>query len=200
MSNSTMPKDNDELFDELDDLLDRMLALPVFPEDQENAPPSVPKTVEETPPEPVATAPLPTEFASYEAPETEKQEALPAPVVDKPAPPLEPVVETPVPPPLAPPRQQPTPPPIPKPEQKPIQDTNTETESKPEFIFPKPRYPIWQRPMVWINRTYDWFTSWFGSFGRRIQQGDIKNWMGVVGLGLLSLAIWLFLNEWLRWT
>lgn len=229
------------LFEELDDLLERMLSLPVFPDENGNATsptPEVPLTpVSSSPPLP-ATAPLPPATATYEVPATTDPSAPPKEELPPPTPRVQPLSAAEVPPtspeePPAPPEpedaplssqpssEQITPRPsseaykghgsieAPSPSsRKPLlpktaskeEHTETTEPEKPEFIFPSPRYPLWQLPMVWTTRWFDRLTERMGKTGEWLRHPTGRTCLGLIGITLLAVAGGIFFADWLGWT
>lgn len=168
--------------DELDDLLQRMLSLPLNPPESfapaapapTFAPPMptpvpqpVPVAREVAMPAPRAyTPPTPEPPAPVEAPLAWKPAPLPAPR-PAPAPMPAPIIERPVPA-AAPARPLP-----PAPETLP-------------YAAPQPEpTPLLFAPFVAFNAVLNWSLGLFGFPGRVLRSGFVKNLLGLAGLGLL---------------
>ena len=161
--------------DELDALLERMLALPVSAADEPAAastaelpaPPAAPPALPEPPPppRPAVAVPLPTPPAAP-VPAVPPAAALAA--VNAPAPPAV--------------RR---PPAVPRP-------------SLPLFQ-PAPPPPLWLAPVVLLNRGYDRLTLRLGTTGRWLRHSGGRATLGYAGLLLLAVALGIALFDWIGW-
>jgi hypothetical protein len=60
--------------------------------------------------------------------------------------------------------------------------------------------PLLLRPLVWCNRAFDSLTLWLGPAGRWLRSPAGRSWLGWIGLGLLAGATaWALVNEF-GWT
>lgn len=211
--NDPLPNSTRQMLDELDALMERMLALPV--NDLEDGPTSLPPmatakvTVVEAPPPP--------------APVAEVLEAIPAP-----APPPGKVLVGRL---SAPPsyttdleeekprRKKKAKESRPKNEENVAEQVNlwseplpTPDEILPPLIVPpapreERRIPMRRRslsslllqPLLWINHLYDRATVVLGPLGRWLRGVRGRKVVGLVGLGLLALAALWWLHDWMGW-
>jgi len=177
------PQPTRQHLDDLDALLQRMLALPVDPSD-EAAPPE--PSVE---PEPVyhdALTPPPGNMIVADA------GALPPPPRPTPRPA---VVSAPVSLPLLNPlapaeRRAPI---LPPPDQ-PRSPLQSLIASRP------PRPPLVLRPILWLNRRFDGLAFALGMPGRWLRRPIGRTVLGIVGLLLLAAAVVLALRDRIGWT
>ncbi len=68
---------------------------------------------------------------------------------------------------------------------------------------PRRRRPISSRllqPLIWLNQTFDHFTQWFGSRGKWLRSASGRRLLGSAGLTLLTLAAAWWLHDRLGWT
>ena len=64
----------------------------------------------------------------------------------------------------------------------------------------KPTRPLWLRPVVWCNDTYDASTWWMGHLGRWLRSPGGRTVLGFAGILLLAGAlIWVAMDSW-GWT
>jgi len=184
------------LFEELDALLERMLALPVsYLEENdhttgERGPHEVPLiTIAEAmlDPNPPYSAPLPPVTATDEA--FCSRAAFDPPPVEPPAPPAH------EPPPEA--RTSPLPPH----ESGPVDSSSVSVRplAKPPRIFVPPPPPL-LLPLVWCNRAFDGLTWPLGPIGRWLRGRGGRRVLGFTGLLMFVAACGLFLNDWFGWT
>jgi hypothetical protein len=59
---------------------------------------------------------------------------------------------------------------------------------------------LWDRWLVWTNRTFDRYTCWLGKPGRWLQGPTGRTVLGWLGLGLLAAAGAWTLSIWFDWT
>lgn len=197
MSSATPAPEDDStaLFAELDDLLERMLALPVSyreepeePAEDRQPPRELPPlvTIAEAMPEPVLTytmpAPpvafvdegLPPQSAFDLQPSPPAVERTLPPVADKPTPPSPPPAATPII--LAPP---------------------TVEEPLPSYEAPLP-FLLW--PLFWVTRGFDRCTAPLGAPGRWLRGPLGKTLLGWAGLLLIAVVGGIALHDWFGWT
>jgi hypothetical protein len=161
--------------DDLDALMQRMLALPVDPgSDLEEAPSRPPEFAEFQFDKP--TAPASSASASDDNP------------VPQVSPPRETgneqVAETAgsvITPPIAPPLR----------EEKQLRPAHTATALtiRSSLRISPVRPPVLLRPILWINYSFDWCTGWFGPPGRWLRSWPGRNLVGWVGLALFVAAV-----------
>ncbi len=200
--------DTETLFDELDALLQRMLALPVdSPEDvdQDGNPlgDEVPLiTVAEAAPEPLSpesnTTPAcpvcPDEDEVFRS-LAERQSAEILKDWDREAP------SNPAP--LAPSTPQVVDPGIPPPGQGPVATPPQETlisQAPESHATDEPPPPPWLVPVVWLNLCYDRSLIPLGRAGRWLRLGFGRHLLGWVGALLLLAAFALVVGDWMGWT
>jgi hypothetical protein len=199
--------DSAALLAELDNLLERMMALPVNKLDEE---PSVEVRREEAPPPDMpiitVTETIPESFAPIPAPPVSTldddlyvQELLhhrhedpaPLPVPLQHSPPAEP--------PHAP---EPTPPRNTLPVE-PLPILTSAPPAEPPVPPPRqaPERPgLWTIPLVWCNRVFDALTRPMGRAGAALRDPRGRSLLGWAGVGLLLLVAGLALSDCLRWT
>jgi hypothetical protein len=164
--------------DELDALLQRMLALPVAPVDEADQavePPAVGTSSsngsahagEEFAVRTVALIHLdPDRPETPPSPATSEQVATPDAAVPAPAPAPEPAAAG-------------EPVPAPQRERRPL--------------------PVWLRPVVWANRAFDHAAGWLGAPGRWLRRPWGRTLLGLSGLLLLAGAVAWVVLEWMGW-
>jgi hypothetical protein len=190
------------LFEELDALLERMLALPVsYAEEAEEVARREHEGEEPLPEVPLitiaeagleadpGTMPLtPTSLTNDTLYEQSEPDALPD---NPPAPvPRLPSFEAPPSFPL-------------QPEQTPLSKPAPIPEGRTEDHLPLPslpRAPLWARPLVWCNTTFDTYLMRLGTPGRWLGGPGGKTLLGWTGLLCLLTAGGLFLCDWFGWT
>ena len=194
MSDATPAPEDDStaLFAELDNLLERMLALPVSyrkePEEvAEDRPPprDLPPlvTIAEAMPEPVLTYSMPAPPVSFVDESLPPQPAFdlrPSPAVERTPPPVEDKPPPPIP--AEPPTILPPPP---------------AEEPLPTFEAPLP-FLLW--PLFWITRGFDRCTAPLGSPGRWLRGPLGKTLLGWAGLLLIAVVGGIALHDWFGWT
>jgi len=212
------PNPTRQMLDELDALMERMLALPVndLEEPLPAPPPPLPAlsaTLTEAPPEP-ATEPEPRPrppeprqsgkvlvgrlSPSYTAPDEPAPPPAERPAFSYATPEDEEAIPSLPDRPLWEPAAPPSSPP---------------SENKlPPLIVPKTPPPAKQyprrrslfgwclQPLVWINVGYDRSTGWLGVPGRWLRSNGGRMMLGYVGLGMLCLAAAWLLRDWLGWS
>jgi len=156
--------------DELDALMQRMLALPVNPSEDFPDLPARPSPGE-TPAE------QPSPLAEAARPEDETFKTVP---------PERTVASAPQPEPLG--TQHPVP-------CTPEPTVATAAESVPALPV---AWPL--RPLVWLNRAYDWVTSWLGPIGRWLRGSSGRALVGWTGLLMLVAALAWVAWDTLGWT
>jgi hypothetical protein len=167
--------------DELDDLLQRMLSLPLNP----------PEPFAPTPPAQAYTPPMPTPAPAPVA--REVPVAAPAPRVftpPAPEPQESPFVftPTPAPAPVVAPATRPEPAPI----SAPMIERPAPAVSRPATVIEKPRpspgepVPFLYAPFVVFNAVLNWTLGLFGFPGRVLRSGFVKSLFGLAGIGLLA--------------
>ncbi len=177
---TSAPQPTRQQLDDLDALLQRMLALPVDPSD-EPAPPEPPPepepayqdTLAAPPGNMIVADPLPV--------------AMPSRPVLRPAPPVPLPVLNPLPPaerrsPVLPPPDQP---------RSPLQAL---IASRP------PQPPLVLRPILWLNRRFDGLAFGLGTPGRWLRRPVGRTALGILGLLLLAAAVVLALRDRIDWT
>jgi hypothetical protein len=216
-----------QMLDELDALMDRMLAIPVN-ELEDTAPltPAIVRmptvsatlTVLEPPAEeeeraaPEQREPLRQSFPSYSLPpETLAEETKPLPLLIQPPTSFQPAEEEPVADEEPSPKGRPAPEPDPIPEEvipPPITAITelaapTFSPARTETPAPLPGPPLAYRcllPLVWLNQGFDMSTMLFGGAGDSLRGPRGRYLIGLMGLVLLLVAgLWL-LKDWLGWT
>jgi len=187
------------LFEELDALLERMLALPVsYLEENdhtagEEGRQDVPLiTIAEAmlDPNPPYSAPLPPVSATDEA--FASRSVPDAPPSEAPAPPV------PAPPPA---RTFPLPPP----ESRSVDSSSVSVppvamvpQRRPRVFVPPP--PPLLLPLIWCNRAFDGLMLPLGPLGHWLRGKRGRAFLGFMGLLMLLAACGLFLNDWFGWT
>jgi hypothetical protein len=74
-----------------------------------------------------------------------------------------------------------------------------------EALLPLPPR-IWARPslglqfLVWVNRGYDRSSLWFGRRGRWLRGRAVRMVLGLIGLGLLAAALSWLAHDWVNWS
>ncbi len=184
------------LFEELDALLDRMLALPV--RQQEEAPDG---EGADGPPEDVAlitiaeamleaappsTAPLPPVSAVDESLYSQTVLGLDFADLPEPEPPPAPG-DAPMPGPAGSRRAAPVAPPQPE-------------EPRPLPPVLPPPAPPWLRPLLWCDRRFDACTGHLGAAGRWLRGPSGRALLGWSGLLLIATSLGLALGDWFGWT
>jgi hypothetical protein len=210
-----------QLLDELDALMQRMLALPV--EQLDDEPQAKPDDVATTPTAAdLAAEPLPTEEDEAKVDDVAEEEPLsrenaPAENCASPAALAEAPSEVPCPLPSEPDLDRiiPASPevlealgrrPPPEPERKrdarPLQPLPFALPSLPHVLSDSrmTAAPGWLRPILWSNRVFDRCTAWFGPPGRWLRGPRGRAFVGWLGLGILvGGLVWLLVNE-IGWT
>ncbi len=186
-----------QLLDELDALMERMLALPI--EDQET---DTPHPTLQPPHAPTVAATLTLVEAPTELRELAEQPAPAPPIEMEMAPRVvapEPVADEPA--------SQPEPdefhyvttlPDRPALSLHDVAAPATEelTPLPPKFrVRPSMGYQF----LLWVNRGYDRSTGWFGRSGRLLRSGLFRMLLGLVGLGLIVTAVGWLAWDWLDW-
>jgi hypothetical protein len=178
---SRPPGPSRQQIDELDALLERMLALPVNATDE-------PAAVPAPAPVAVAAAPaLPLESPPAEAPAAEHL-PLAATLIPPVSPPLPPPSVNP--PHLVVPMQSSTAPPA--------------AAALPRRLTPPnyrrvARVPLSLRPLVWLNRGFDRWTMRVGTPGRWLRHSSGRALLGWTGLLLLAAALGIVAFDWIGW-
>jgi hypothetical protein len=180
------------LLDELDALMDKMLALPVGERDEALAEPDFPR--------------LPKVSATLTVLEQAPEAAQPDPSLVLPAPTLVPMSRLDAPADFA----------------APHQDFSAEAESRPQDVPADAIPPsllhvkvpdieplaigrralgtIIRQPLLWINGLFDLATYFLGPLGRLLRTPRGRNVLGLCGVGLIVLAVGWLLRDWLSWT
>ncbi len=158
-----------QLLDELDDLMQRMLALPVHHLDDEPAPSEAAVVPTVAPPPPLSA---PVMHALLPAP----------PENDPPDPPADP----------PPPRQEAPPVAAPR---LPRVYAPRGRHVGPPVRAAVPAWFLW--PLIWGNRAFDRGTAWFGGPGRWLRSPAGRTLLGWAGLLLLGLAIAWGILKWI---
>jgi hypothetical protein len=174
MATPTPPPTRQQL-DDLDALLQRMLALPVNPSDE---PP-------EPPPDPEPLSPPPGNVIIDDSPPTRPvvpPPRFPAPAVALPLPLLNPV----------PPAER-RPPVLPPPD-RPVSPRQALIASRP------PPEPLLLRPVLGINRLFDAVALGLGAPGRWLRRPAGRTLLGLIGLALLAAAVAFVLLDQIGWT
>ena len=187
---TTAPSPNDltrQQLDELDDLLQRMLSLPLNPPESYTPPPS-PQAF--APPMPT---PAPAPLAAPVAREMPAPAPAPAPmprafVSPAPEPAEPPQVWTP---PAPAPRPAPAPMPAPiierpAPVRAPVQPIPPAPEPLPYAAPHSEPVPFLFAPFVGFNAALNWSLGLFGFPGRVLRSGFVKTLLGLAGIGLLA--------------
>jgi hypothetical protein len=186
------PQPTRQQLDDLDALLQRMLALPVNPAEEPTPPappppevPAFPETlappagnmiladpVPFIPPDPVAASPIPVSIPLAAPPPAA---ALPLPLFN-PVPPAE--------------RRGPV---LPQPD-RPLSGRQALIASRP------PAPPLLLRPVLWLNRQFDGLAFGLGAPGRWLRRPVGRTLLGIAGLALLAAAVALALLDRIGWT
>jgi len=200
--NAAEEEKSEALFDELDALLQRMLALPVEPSDRTPTPkpPLNDEILDELPLITIAEAAplayLESPPVSPPPPRMEKPKPKPASPVRPQAPVPSPRVELPKPTPLPPPT------PVPKPEPEPVAASVASTPVEP----PRVEEPVHvdttpaSGPVAWMNDCFDRLTIPLGYTGRWLRLGFGRTLIGWLGVVMLLAAGGLLLWGCIDWT
>jgi hypothetical protein len=156
--------------DELEALMQRMLALPVEPPETEAA--SVPPPIVETAGIPELAEPEPTPLPS--STQFTQREPVPVSVAVTP----EPVFIVP----------QPEPPALP-----------AEAVPAARPVHRRPRVDWWVRPLLWSNRTFDRCTIPLGDPGRWLRSRRGRSWLGYTGIVFFATALAWEVLDWMGW-
>jgi hypothetical protein len=184
------PQPTRQQLDDLDALLQRMLALPVDPgEESADARPAEPPTPVPQYPEPpagnlVLSEPEPPPPSPPSAPRPAPRPAAPQalePQASVPLPVLNPVPPT-----------ERRPPVLAVPE--PLPPRQALAASRPRGV------PLLLRPILWLNRQFDSLTFNLGSPGRWLRRPTGRTVLGFLGLLLLAAAVTLVLLDRFGWT
>jgi hypothetical protein len=179
---SGLPSPTRQQLDELDALLQRMLALPVAPSAEADQPVDPPPATETSPPV-LISSPAGEEFGvrtlalihlRSAGPETPPQAIVPSPSRDETA--LVPTV------------------PAPAPEQ-PVAEEPVPVSPAPE----RRPLPWGLRPVVWVNRGFDFCAGCLGAPGRWLRRPWGRTLLGLVGLLLLAGAVGWIVLDWMGW-
>ncbi len=177
-SESSLLSSTRHMLDELDELMERMLALPVNDlEDQTLAPPAADEPDEPETAEPPSTDVEPEPTPSYQAEVEEAPvspySAIAAPIPDRFA-------------------------------ENGTLPSLTELHSETTFESPpRQERQLWRlllKPLFWINRSFDVCTYWMGNAGRWLRSTRGRSVIGYVGLGLLAVSVLWWFRNLLGWT
>jgi hypothetical protein len=58
----------------------------------------------------------------------------------------------------------------------------------------------WLQPLIWVNGAFDFLVGRLGGFGRWLQTQAGRNVLGLAGLVCLALALFWLLRDWFNWT
>jgi hypothetical protein len=186
--------------DELDALMQRMLALPVNPPDEAGAsgPGRSETPVAQVPSQPATPVPSPAPSPG-EVEETRAKRLTP-PLENKPKPTTKKVGETTVPPavvPSEPDRCAPLRTTLPPTKIRPA-DKYQPAKVLPEDLGPP--VPFWLQPIVWPNRVFDGLTRWLGPPGRWLRGPYGRFLLACSGIVMLLTAVaWVTLHR-MGWT
>jgi hypothetical protein len=59
---------------------------------------------------------------------------------------------------------------------------------------------ILMQPLLWVNGIFDLCTRFLGPFGRWLRTGQGRNALGYVGVSLILLAVAWVVKDWMSWT
>lgn len=187
--------DTRQLLNELDALMDQMLALPINEhyEDEMPAAPAQPEPATSAPATVSATLTMLDAPAAEEQPAAQQTEQQPA---DDDAEPSAPRYET------SPESTTSTAEPIPVPVLADVADPpKIELDPLPAPVASAPWRPdhISYQFLLWVNQRYDSGTLRFGKPGKLLRSRAVRMLLGLAGLGLLGLAAAWLANDWLGW-
>lgn len=187
---ATAPSANDltrQQLDELDDLLQRMLNLPMTGTEPPPAVPTAPAgptwryDAPAAPPAPIphlVAPPEPPRAPAYSppAPPVVRPEPITAPVPLIPPPePTTPIIE-----------RKPTPPSRPAPKPAPVVTEAPPPAPKPQIVYePQPPLPVPLWPLAALNWVFDRLAGLLGPPGWLLRSGFGKNVLGLAGIGLI---------------
>jgi hypothetical protein len=188
VKDDTKYTDTRQLLDELDALMDRMLALPIEDHEEPAAPTAAPAatpivsatlTLLDSPDQVAAPKPLPTAQAEpirYEVDEpTHATAASAVPTADESVPvPMMTVVGAPA-----------------RFDFTPLPPVAAGARLRPAHLS----YQF----LLWINQGYDRGTNWFGKPGRALRSRLGRALLGIAGFALLALALAWLGRDWLGW-
>lgn len=177
---SPVPHPTRQQLDDLDALLERMLALPTSPEDETSGgPPDTP-----LPPRPSALQPPPGNVVL-----------------------ADPILAPLPPPPRRPEFSDPQPLPLVNPV--PLEQRRAAILARPEPLTPpflgtpreRPREPfVLLRPFLWCNRSYDRIALGLGAPGQWLRRPGGRNLVGLLGLMMIAVAVVLVVVDRIGWT
>lgn len=196
-----------QMLDELDALMERMLALPVNElEEPASADSASPDTYPRDP-EPGNIVRMPTVSATLTVVDTPGEETTAPAVEERPSyfaeeaeePPPNYVTQSPPPHAIQAPRKVPPPEPIPE------EAIPPSITSLPVLAVQPIRPPrrslgsLWIKPLQWTNRLFDLGTYVLGNPGGWLRTPRGRTFLGMAGLALLGAAAFWLIKDWLGW-